>query len=227
MTTQTPTRGKKAEAQAARARRARRRARTRLLIEIGVGTAVAAALLFAIFNSGSGTAHGGGVRFQVGQPAAGAPAPPVVLDSTAGGQFNLAAASGKTVLLYFQEGVGCQPCWNQIRDIEHNQAAFKALGIDEMVSITGNDLSALKQKVRDENLQTPVLSDPGLTVSKTYHANDFGMMGTGADGHTFIVVGADGTIRWRADYGGAPNFTMYVSVPQLVSDIQQAGLARR
>jgi len=46
------------------------------------------------------------------------------------------------------------------------------------------------------------------------------MMGTGADGHTFILVGPDGTIRWRADYGGAPNYTMYVPPTQLLADLQ-------
>ncbi len=47
------------------------------------------------------------------------------------------------------------------------------------------------------------------------------MMGTGADGHTFVLVGPDGQIRWRADYGGAPNYTMYLPVPSLLADIRQ------
>jgi peroxiredoxin Q/BCP len=51
------------------------------------------------------------------------------------------------------------------------------------------------------------------------------MMGNSADGHTFILVGPDGTIRWRADYGGAPNYTMYVPINQLSADMQ-AGLAK-
>jgi len=42
------------------------------------------------------------------------------------------------------------------------------------------------------HLSTPVLSDPTLTVSVSYHANDYGMMGTSRDGHTFILVGPDG-----------------------------------
>jgi peroxiredoxin Q/BCP len=36
-------------------------------------------------------------------------------------------------------------------------------------------------------------------------------------------VGPDGEIRWRADYGGSPNYTMYVPVANLVADLR-AGL---
>jgi peroxiredoxin Q/BCP len=72
---------------------------------------------------------------------------------------------------------------------------------------------------------TPVLSDPDLAVSRAYHANDYGMMGTRRDGHTFIVVGPDGRIQWRADYGGAPAYTMYVPVDVLVADLRR-GLHR-
>ena len=48
------------------------------------------------------------------------------------------------------------------------------------------------------------------------------MMDTSADGHTFILVGPDGHIRWRADYGGAPNYTMYVPVDRLLADLAKA-----
>ena len=178
-------------------------------------------------GSGSGGGNGqAGAGFQVGQPGPGAAAPAIRLASTAGGEFDLSAARGKTVLLYFQEGVGCQPCWTQIRDIERGQARFAALGIDQMVSITGNDLRSIREKASDEALTTPVLSDPNLAVSKTYQANQYGMMGTSADGHTFIVVGPDGKIRWRADYGGAPDYTMYVTVDKLIADMS-SGLGNK
>lgn len=220
MSTPTSRRRSKAAKGTVRAEAARLRARRRLLVRVGIGAVVVGAVMFGIYGAGGGSGGRGGSRFRVGQPAIGAEAPGVQLASTAGGQFDLASQRGKTVLLYFQEGVGCQPCWNQIRDIERNQARFKALGIDELVSVTGNSLGDLRQKVSDEGLQTPVLSDPDLSVSKTYHANDFGMMGTSADGHTFIVVGPDGKIRWRADFGGAPNYTMYVPVDELISDLR-------
>jgi len=225
VSTTAPKRSTKTDEQSARVEAARTKARRRLAIKVLIGAVAVGALLFGIFRSHRATGRSASSRFQAGQPGVGAPARPVRLSSTKGGQFDLAAEKGKTVMLYFQEGVGCEPCWTQIRDIEANTAKFQALGIDELVSITGNDLGALRQKAADEHLNTPVLADPGLTVSKTYHANDFGMMGTGADGHTFIVVGPDETIRWRADYGGAPNYTMYVSIDQLTADLR-GGLAK-
>lgn len=129
------------------------------------------------------------------------------------------------MLLYFEEGVGCQPCWDQLKDIEANWGQFRALGIDQIVTITGDPLAALRQKAADERLTTPVLADPGLAVSQTYQANQYGMMGTSADGHSFILVGQDGAITWRADYGGAPKYTMYVPVSDLLAAIR-GGLAR-
>jgi peroxiredoxin len=40
------------------------------------------------------------------------------------------------VLLYFQEGLSCQPCWDQINDLEQNEAALQAAGVNAVVSIT-------------------------------------------------------------------------------------------
>jgi len=174
-------------------------------------------------NSAAGSNQAGKYAFQVGSPGPGQQAPALQLPSTAGGTFDLSAQHGKTVLLYFQEGLTCQPCWDQLKDIQTNISQFKALGIDQIVSITTDPLNSLQQKVSDEGITIPVLSDPQLAVSQAYTANGYGMMGNSRDGHTFIVVGSDGTIKWRADYGGAPNYTMYVPVSNLIADIR-AGL---
>ncbi len=90
-----------------------------------------------------------------------------------------------------------------------------------MVSVTGNELDDLGLKASDEGLRTPVLADPGLRQSTAWGTNKYGMMGTSANGHSFIVVGPDGRIRARADYGGAPNYTMFVPVPDLVADLRR------
>lgn len=207
--------------------RSRQRAR-RLRLQLAGGVALAVVALGAIFlvNSlgGSGTAKGGKAgefAFEVGDPGPGEKAPPIKLPSTDGTTFDLASQRGKTVLLYFQEGLGCQPCFDQVKDIERNMRPLRALGIDRVVSITTNALDQLQLKVNDDGISTPVLSDPDLAVSETYSANQYGMMGTSRDGHSFIVVGPDGRIRWRADYGGPPNFTMYVPPSNLVADIRK------
>jgi len=145
------------------------------------------------------------------------------MTSTDGTTFDLAALKGQSVLLFFQEGVGCQPCWDQIKDIEAHRDQFTALGVDKIVSITTQTPDVLKQKVELEKLSTPVLSDPNLDVSRAYQANQYGMMGTSTDGHSFVLVGKDGIIKWRADYGGAPKYTMQLPVQNLTADMK-AGL---
>jgi peroxiredoxin Q/BCP len=45
------------------------------------------------------------------------------------------------------------------------------------------------------------------------------MMGDMRDGHSFILVGPDGTIRWRADYGGEPDYTMFLPTAKMLTDL--------
>ena len=203
------------------ARRARRR---KIWGRSGLGAAAAAAVLLVVFLTG-GHGQASSYTYQVGSPGPGAAAPDFTLASNMGGTFDLAAQRGKTVLVFFQEGTDCQTCWTQLQAIQANMAAFHRAGIDEVVSITTDPLGALQQAASTYATTIPVLSDPTLSVSRSYHANDYGMMGTSADGHSFIVVGPSGRIEWRADYGGAPNYTMYVPVPTLLHQMQ-AGMAK-
>jgi peroxiredoxin Q/BCP len=209
----------------ARSRR-RRRARgfaTKITLAVGGAITVLAVIFFisTAARSSGGTGLAGAYPFQVAQPGPGQMAPTFTLPATDGTTFDLAATRGKTVLLFFQEGIGCEPCWTQIKDIEAQWGQFQGLGIDQFITITTNPLSALKQKVADEGIKTHVLADERFTVSLTYHANEYGMMGNSADGHSFVLIGPDGTIRWRADYGGAPDYTMYVPVSNLIADIKE------
>ncbi len=194
-------------------------------MKVAVAISAAVVVLGVIFfvnnflNGSAGQA--GKYPFAVGRPGPGDMAPPIALSSTAEGTFDLAALHGKTVVLYFQEGLTCQPCWDQLKDIQAQKGQFAALQIDQIVSITTDPLSQLKQKVADQGITIPVLSDPSLAISQAYAANQYGMMGTSRDGHTFIVVGPDGRILWRADYGGPPNYTMYVPVSNLLADLRK------
>lgn len=180
--------------------------------------------LYLIYQSSqskqAATGNGGsGYRHVAGQPGAGAAAPAFTLASSQSGQVSLADYRGKNVLLYFQEGLPCQPCWDQIRDLEQNQSALTRAGIDAVVSITTDPANLIGQKTADEKLSTPVLSDPDLKVSRAYGANSYGMMGDMRDGHSFLLVVADGTIHWRGDYGGAPDYTMFVPTDKMLADL--------
>ena len=171
-------------------------------------------------NQPAGASAAGRFRFAVGDPGPGLEAPAIVLPAANGQTFDLATLRGKGVLLYFQEGIGCQPCWDQMRDYATAAGMFKAVGVDEFVTITSNPVSLLARKMRQDGIAGIVLADTDLAVSKTYHANDFGMMGTSTDGHSFVFVDAKGIIRWRADYGGSPDFTMYVPPTNLLADLR-------
>jgi peroxiredoxin len=188
---------------------------------VGLAVVTLAVIFFANNARSSASGSANAYPFQVGSPGPGQKAPPITLASTSGGTFSLASHRGKTVLVFFQEGIGCESCWTNIRDIERSWSRFRALGIDEMVAVTTNSLAQLQQKVADENIRTSVLSDPSMSVSKMYGANQYGMMGDSADGHSFLVVGKDGVIKWRADYGGPPNYTMYVPVSNLIDDLKR------
>lgn len=160
--------------------------------------------------------------YQIGRPGPGQQAPDFSLPSSKGGKVSLKDFRGKTVLLYFQEGIDCQPCFDQLTDLERNQAKLKAAHIDTVVSVTSDPVDALALKTKDMGLSTPVLSDPDLAVIKAYDANSYGMMGDSRAGHSFLLIGPDGKIRKRLDYGGAPKYIMFVPTGQLLADLTGA-----
>jgi peroxiredoxin Q/BCP len=202
-------------------RRGQRRRHIILRSGIAAGVVAVVAVLFVIFQGSSSTSSGAGAYpHQVGSPGPGQAAPGFTLAASTGGHTSLSAYRGKSVLLFFQEGLTCQPCWDQITDLGKHAAQLRAAGIGQVVSVTGDPIGAITTKTRDMGLTTPVLSDPGLAVSQQYHANAYGMMGAGRDGHTFILVGPDGVIRWRADYGGPPKYTMFLPTTSLLADIK-------
>lgn len=199
------------------------RTRGRTIAMVVVIVAVAVGVLYGVFRTGSAannsTSSASGYPHVSGTPGAGAPAPDFTLTSGTGQSVNLTDYHGKSVLLYFQEGLSCQPCWDQIRDLEQNKDALGKAGVDAVVSITTDPSALIGRKAADEHLTTPVLSDPDMTVSHRYEANKYGMMGDMRDGHSFVLVGPDGKIRWRADYGGAPQYTMYLPTAKMLADL--------
>jgi peroxiredoxin len=211
-------------AKLAAAQQAQRRAERRR--KVGVRAAIAAvaagvvAGLFVIFSNGASHQGTGAYPYQVGAPGPGRAAPAFTLAASTGGKISLSQYRGRSVLLFFQEGLTCQPCWNQISNLEKHAAELRAAGISQVVSVTGDPVGQITQKTRDMGLSISVLSDPGLTVSQQYHANSYGMMGAGRDGHTFILVGPTGVIRWRADYGGPPKYVMFLPAASLLADMK-------
>lgn len=172
-------------------------------------------------GAAGGSGGGSGYKHVAGEPGIGDQAPGFTLPASTGGQVSLADYRGQSVLLYFQEGLMCQPCVDQITDFERNQAALTKAGVDTVVSISHDPLDQVTQVTADQNLSTPWLSDPAQRVIHAYDAHKYGMMQGTSAGHSFILVGPDGTIRWRADYGGAPDYTMFVPTERMLADLAQ------
>lgn len=206
-----------------------RRKKAMLRVGVGLGVLIVIGILFTIFRSANQDTNvdvsGGSGKYvyQTGTPGVGESAIDFSLPSTKGGDVGVADFKGKTVLTYWHEGLGCQPCWDQIRALEDDPGALTAAGIDEFVSITSGPVDALAQKMSDDGLTSTTLADTDLAVSQQYQMNQYGMMGDSRDGHSFVLIGPDGKILWRADYGGAPNYTMFVPVDTLLDQLQ-AGL---
>lgn len=193
------------------------------ILTVAVGAIAIVAIAAA--NTLSGAESGPKLRYEVGKPGVGEMAPDFELASAtggpSGGPFKLSEQRGKEVLLYFHEGLMCAPCWKQVDDIQADLPKFKTLGIDQVAAISIDPTAAQQQRAELRGISIPVLADVDLAVSAEYDALRYGMMGGSRPGHTFILVGADGLIRWRADYGGPPDFTMFVPNPTLLAEIQK------
>ena len=98
---------------------------------------------------------------------------------------------------------------------------FQSLTV-ALLSIAIDPVDQLALAVRHWDVQTPHLSDQGGQVSQTYGVLRWAI-GNGEPGHTFVLVGSDGRIKWIRDYGAPGNGgLMYVPVDQLHREVRAA-----
>lgn len=124
-------------------------------------------------------------------------APDFELTDTAGDTHTLADHRGENVVLYFNEGAGCQSCIVQMGEIEKRADTFA----DDNVTVLPIVMNTRDQIVRDMKLngvQTPFLLDDG-TVSKAYDTLGRGMH-AGLPGHSFVLIDTKGQQRWYGEY---------------------------
>jgi peroxiredoxin len=108
----------------------------------------------------------------------------------------------------------------QIVDLQ-NSSDFQALNV-QVVSIARDSTAEMSPEVQALGITSvPMLSDPDLAVSEAYNVLQWAIE-NGEPSHTFILVDADGKIRWIKDYGAPdnPNRTMYVEVDELVQFVK-------
>lgn len=191
------------------------------------GVAAVTAVAYAVAGGGGSrrdkvASDGSGAGVYSGRsPGPGELAPPLNLPSATGGSYDLAAFRGKErVLLFFQHGHACGPCWAQLRAMARDPG-FRALPLGSVVSVTTDPLDVLKREVSAERISYPVLADGTRAVSHAYNTL-VSAVGGGHDEQTFILVGRDGRILWRADYGPAASFRKPVPIAVLVRELHTA-----
>ena len=189
-------------------------ARNAIVVIALLGAAVASIAYLMVVGTGSSSTS----------PQAGQEAPDFELASVVNGsQFNLAGYANKSdVLLFFNEGLSCSPCLQQMVDIDKDYSTFRQMGLT-VVSITTDSASSLGTWAHSNGISNMmVLADPSSQVDNEYATTgaSVGSMHPGmTPGHTFILVGKDGKILWRQDYGTS---TMYVPMDQLVAAVRSA-----
>ncbi len=143
------------------------------------------------------------------------PAPAFSLTATDGRSVSLADYTGRNVMLYFSEGVGCDGCWYQMADLEQRQGDLDKLGLT-VLPVVVNDPATTRAEMRRFNLRTPFLTDPGGQVARAYQAvGDASAMHATLPGHTFILIDPTGRIAWRGEYP-----SMFVPTSQLLASIR-------
>jgi len=123
-------------------------------------------------------------------------ATPFTLPLSEGGEVSLSDYAGSPVILYFNEGAGCDSCIAQMAAIEANpgfaEAGIKVLPI---VMNTADQINPVRERL---NVQAPFALDDGK-VSGAYGTLGNGMH-EGLPGHGFVLIDADGVQRWYGNY---------------------------
>lgn len=138
-------------------------------------------------------------------------------DVMSGQAISSGTLNGKRTLLFFSEGVMCQACFVQIRDIEKVGDALRKKGIG-LVSITPDSPEILRQAIGQYGIRTPMVADDDLTMSSAFDTLGQGMH-PDTPGHAFVLLDESGTVVWQRDYWLAPDRTMYVDPERLLTEI--------
>ncbi|MBI5287581.1 MAG: redoxin domain-containing protein [Chloroflexi bacterium] len=195
--------------QAIRVQRRRRRgvAQSIMFVAISASFVVLAGILVVLSR---GAAHDVGNA----TPLTGM-APDFTLPSVNGQPVTLSSYKGQSnVLLYFNEGYGCAPCWQQAHDIQTRRADLAAADT-EFFNIMVDPPGLIRDEVSRWNLTMPVLSDSDRSVSRQYNMLGFGMHANKPN-HTFVFIDKAGEILWWQDYP-----SMRASTDEVMDTIQE------
>lgn len=137
-------------------------------------------------------------------------APDFTLPASDGSTVSLGDFRGEPVVLYFNEGAGCDSCLVQMTQIERSEE-FAASGITVLPIVMNSAEQINPDRVR-LGVQAPFLLDDG-TVSAAYDTLDKGMH-PGLPGHGFVLIDAEGNQLWHGNYP-----SMWLSPADLLKEI--------
>ena len=138
-------------------------------------------------------------------------------DVVDGREISLQSLRGKKTLLFFSEGVMCQACFVQIKDIEKVGTELEKKGIG-VVSITPDSAETLRQAIDQYGISTPMIADDDHDMSAAFDTLGRGMH-SDTPGHAFVLVDETGKVVWQRDYWLEPYRTMYVEPETLLADL--------
>jgi len=135
------------------------------------------------------------------------------LIDTSNTTVRLADLRGQNVVLYFNEGAGCQSCLAQMAAIERSAPQFAAANVT-VLPIVMNTAEQIRADIAANGVRTPFLIDAGGTVSRAYGTLGKGMH-AGLPGHSFVLIDAGGSQRWYGEYP-----SMYLPQADLLHEIR-------
>lgn len=123
-------------------------------------------------------------------------APGFTLPTSDGQTVSLSSFLGEPVILYFNEGAGCDACLQQMAEIEKEPGFAKAgITVLPIVMNTADQINVDRDRL---GVVTPFLLDDGK-VSEAYGTLGTGMH-EGLPGHGFVLIDADGVQQWYGNY---------------------------
>lgn len=140
-------------------------------------------------------------------------APGFILRSTSGTNVRLASYRGRDVVLYFNEGVGCDACFYQMREFEQHAAELARAGIT-ILPVVMDPAGQVRPELAAFGIRTPYLIDATGAVSRAYGVLGRGMH-PGLPGHGFVLIDARGTERWYGEYP-----SMYLPTAGLITQVR-------
>jgi peroxiredoxin len=125
-------------------------------------------------------------------------APDFTLPTLDGQQVTLSDFRGDTnVLLFFNEGYGCDPCWQQALALQQSLDQYTDMET-EVFAVMVDPPDLLAREASRWGITLPILVDVTTGVSQSYDA--LGGMHANKPNHTFVLIDKEGKIGWAQDY---------------------------